>query len=158
MLTAVCDNWISRVSVKGEDPFGLGRWSYVTMRGKQSVKITIVTAYNATPSTGESTYYKQQLRILSRLHQEQNITVPPNPRRQFILDLQSWLEYLHSENHQQIASMDANQVFDPDQDYSSHLLQFASGTLTVSPLHDGKLLTLMASCNLCLLLAVQHST
>jgi len=43
-LTAVCENWVSRVIAKGEDPYGLGRWSYVTLRGKQSTKITIVTA------------------------------------------------------------------------------------------------------------------
>lgn len=47
-LTAICDNWVSRVFAKGEDPYGLGRWSYVTLRGKASGKITIVTAYNAT--------------------------------------------------------------------------------------------------------------
>ena len=88
-LTAVCDNWVSRVIAKGEDPFGIGRWSYITLRGKNSVKITIITAYNATPSSGDSTYYHQQLRVLSRLHREQHIASNPDPRRQFVLDLQS---------------------------------------------------------------------
>jgi len=66
-LTAVCENWVSRVIGKGEDPFGLGRWSYVTMRGTGSMKLTIVTAYNACVSSGDTTYYHQQLRVLSRL-------------------------------------------------------------------------------------------
>jgi hypothetical protein len=57
-LTAVCENWVSRVIAKGEDPYGLGRWSYVTLRGKLSTKITIVTAYNATQSQGDRTYYQ----------------------------------------------------------------------------------------------------
>jgi len=33
-LTAVCDNWTSHVIMKGEDPFGIGRWSYITQRAK----------------------------------------------------------------------------------------------------------------------------
>jgi len=71
------------------------RWHFdCILRGKADTKVTVVTAYNATPSLGESTYYHQQLRVLSRLHREQNILVPPEPRRQFILDLQSWLETL----------------------------------------------------------------
>jgi hypothetical protein len=156
--TAVCDNWVSRVVEKGADPFGLGRWSYITLRGKKDVTITIVTAYNATVSPGEITYYHQQLRILSRLHREQHITAPPDPRRQFILDLQSWLEYLTSENHKLIVSMDANQKYDPDKDYSSYPLQYEGGKLTIDPNHDGKLSTLVVSCNLCLPLAMQHTT
>jgi hypothetical protein len=56
-LTAVCGNWISRIIQKGKDPYGFGRWSYVTLRGRSDKKITIITAYNATPSTGDTTYY-----------------------------------------------------------------------------------------------------
>jgi hypothetical protein len=99
-MTAICDNWVSRVLHKGEDPYGLGRWSYVTLRGKGSIKITVITAYNATPSPGDSTYHHQQLRVLSRFYREQNIPTPPNPRRQFMLDLQAWIESLQSEQHQ----------------------------------------------------------
>ncbi len=93
-VTAVCDNWVSRVISKGEDPYGLGQLSYATLRGKGATKISIITAYNATPSPGECTYYHQQMRILSRLHREQHILAPPDPHRQFILDLQAWLESL----------------------------------------------------------------
>jgi hypothetical protein len=157
-LTAVCDNWVSRVTAKGEDPFGLGRWSYVTLRGKNAAKITIVTAYNATMSTGNCTYYHQQLRVLSRLHREQNITTPPNPRRQLILDLQSWLESLAQEGHQFILAMDANAVYDPDQVAQQHPLVYQPDKLTVNSAFDGKLATLVANCNLCLPLAHQHST
>jgi hypothetical protein len=37
------------------------------------------------------------LGFLSRLHREKGIQTPPDPRRQFILDLQSWLEFLKSD-------------------------------------------------------------
>jgi hypothetical protein len=154
-LTAICENWVSRVIGKGEDPFGLGRWSYVTLRGVGSAKITVVTAYNACVSAGDTTYYHQQLRVLSRLHREQRIEAPPNPRRQFILDLQSWLEYLQSEGHQFILAMDANDTYDPDGTCPKHPLH---PSLTVDSQHNGKLATLVSSCDLCLPLAHQHET
>jgi hypothetical protein len=54
-LSTICDNWVSRLLFKGEDAYGLGRWSYVTLHGKGSIKITVITAYNATPSPGPPT-------------------------------------------------------------------------------------------------------
>jgi len=62
--TVILDNWTSRVIDKGEDPLGLGRWSYVTLRGKGDRKLTVVTAYNATISQGDATNFKQQSRVL----------------------------------------------------------------------------------------------
>jgi hypothetical protein len=156
-LTAVCDNWVSRIIGKGEDPFGLGRWSYVTLRGKVGCKVTIITAYNATPSPGDSTYYHQQHRVLSHLHHEKGFLSPLDPRRQFILDLQSWLEFLKCEGHQFILTMDANTVYDPDQDHVSHPLSYTA-SITVDSTHDGKLSTLVTTCDLCLPLATHHPT
>lgn len=158
MLTSVCDNWVSRIVSRGEDPFGLGRWSYVTLHGKGTRKLTVVTAYNATPSPGDSTYFHQQLRGLSRLHREQNLLDPRDPRRQFILDLQAWLQHLQLEDHQFIVCMDANDVYDPDSQATIHPLQYQPGHLSVDSTHDGVLATLVSSCNLCLPLAHQHST
>jgi hypothetical protein len=51
--TVLCNNWVSCLVDKGEDPTGLGRWSYITLRGRQHTKITIVTAYNATYNLGD---------------------------------------------------------------------------------------------------------
>ena len=53
--TIVCANWTSRLVHKGEDPLGLGRWSYVTLRGKGTKLLTIVTAYNQPYSLGDTT-------------------------------------------------------------------------------------------------------
>jgi len=36
-------------------------------KGKGQIKITIVTAYNATPGTGDNTYHQQQNRVISRM-------------------------------------------------------------------------------------------
>ena len=82
----------------------------------------------------------------------------PDPRRHFILDLQSWLEFLISEDHHLIVTMDANSVDDPDKEYASHPLPYAKDKLTTSATHDGKLSTLVASCDLCLPSASQHPT
>lgn len=157
-LTAVCDNWVSRVLTKGEDPFGLGRWSYVTLRGKGSTKVTVITAYNATPSPGDSTYYHQQLRLLTRMHRQQQILEAPDPRRQFVLDLQAWVEFLQIEGHQIILAMDANEVYDPDSTTTAYPLPYDSSKVTMAPSHSGKLATLVTTCGLCLPLAHQHST
>jgi hypothetical protein len=58
--TILCDNWVSRVVDRGEDPIGLGRWSYITLRDKGQMKLTIVTAYNASYSQGDTTNFRQQ--------------------------------------------------------------------------------------------------
>ena len=155
-LTAICDNWVSRVIARGCDP--LGRWSYITLRGKSSAKLTIVTAYNATPTSGDQTYYHQQLRLLSRLHREQNIGSPPDPRKQFIIDLQAWLEFLQRDGHHLIVAMDANSVYDPDQEALQHPLSYHKEKLTTSSTHNGKLATLVSTCQLSLPLAIQHET
>ncbi len=40
-LTAVVDRWTSRVQLKGQDPFWLGLWSYITLQGKQDFILTL---------------------------------------------------------------------------------------------------------------------
>ena len=64
------DCWTSRVHSKGQDPYGLGRWSYITLKGKQDSLITIITAYRvcqkSSSSTGLKTAYIKQLRALQR--------------------------------------------------------------------------------------------
>jgi hypothetical protein len=44
-ITMVTNKWTSRVIEKGHDPFGLGRWSYIVIRGAQGRRILLVTAY-----------------------------------------------------------------------------------------------------------------
>ncbi len=44
-LTIVTNNWTSRIIERGSDPYGLGRWTYITLRGKNGLKILLVRAY-----------------------------------------------------------------------------------------------------------------
>jgi len=65
-LTAVVGQWASRVLFKGQDPFGLGRWSYITLRGKGGKLVTFILAYRVSQkhssSVGMKTAYMQQYR------------------------------------------------------------------------------------------------
>lgn len=122
--TIICNNWTSRVITKGEDPVGLGRWSFVTMQRKKGKLITIVTAYNASYSTGDTTNFRQQQLTLTQLHIQHKQTVTSLPRRQFILDLQSWLEYLINQDHELILCRDANEGYDQDNSVPVHPLSY----------------------------------
>ncbi|MFN9951609.1 MAG: hypothetical protein ACK55I_00800, partial [bacterium] len=92
------------------------------------------------------------------LYREQTAYQALDPRRQFILDLQAWLEHLIQEGHQLIVAMDANMVYDPDQSALQHHLPYQPGALTFSAGHNGKLSTLVSTCQLCLPLALHHET
>jgi hypothetical protein len=156
--TVICDNWISRIIDKGEDHFGLGRWSYITLRGKGSTKITIITAYNASYNLGDTTNYRQQQRTLSHLHRKHNQNIDAQPRRKFILDLQALIGYLRETNHEVILSLDANTSYDPDASAPTHPLLYTPGIPTVDKNHNGKLATLVSTCGLLDPLARQHSS
>jgi hypothetical protein len=100
-----------------------------------------VTAYNATTSSGDTTNFQQQQRVLSRLHRENNQRVPPQPRHQFILDFQGWLETRIAEGQELIAGMDTNDSYNPDSSGTPHSLEYTPDLPTVSSSHNGKLET-----------------
>jgi hypothetical protein len=156
--TVICENWTSRVIDRGKDPLGLGRWSYVTLRGKGTTKETVVTAYNATTSSGDTSNFQQQQRVLSRLHREHDQRVAAQPRRQFILDFQGWLESRIDDGHELIVGMDINDTYNPDTPGTRHPLQYNPDLPTVTSSHNRKLSTLIASCGLKDPLAMQHES
>jgi hypothetical protein len=149
--TTICNNWASRIIGKGADPYGLGRWSYFILQGKGSIKIALITAYQVCSATisslGPTTYAAQQYRHLSSYLRESSLTTQPNPRRQFILDLQAWIESLVHTNHDIILSLDGNE------DYTISTPQFTPLTYIANkhidnPKHDGTLATLLKTCGL----------
>lgn len=108
MATIVCNKWASRLVQEGEDPLGLGRWSFKTLCGRGSWLLTIVTAYNSPYSLGDTTGYQQLSRLLSHLHMQHKQHVQPNLKWQFILDLQAWLSSLQQQGHDIILAIDTN--------------------------------------------------
>lgn len=154
----VCDNWTSRVVDREEDPISLGWWSHFTLRGKGQTKITIITAYNPTTSTGGKTNYRRQQPTLSHLHIQHKQKVSANPCQQFILDLQSWIEHLITLGHEIILAMDANSSYNPEIPHATYPLDHKPGIPIIAPQHNGKLQMLNSTCGLLDPLTRQHSS
>jgi hypothetical protein len=159
-VTLVTDNWTSRIIERGTDPFGLGRWSFFTLRGSQHRKITIVTGYrvcNSSPSTaGVKTAYMQQYRSISAKLRSTKTPAKPNPHRQFILDLQAWLEHLIADGHQIILAMDSNEELQSSVGSFQNLPYNPEG-VTQCTQHDGHLSTLVRTCGLLDILTIHHT-
>jgi hypothetical protein len=158
-LTAVTDLWTSRVELKGVDPFGLGRWSFLALRGKKSHFIYLITVYRVCDNkdSGPKTAYRQQFRHLSKSYHQQNNLQTPDPYKQCIMDLQAWLEHLVSQGYSIILSLDSNE------DITDTLpafvpLTYKEGIHPVHQNHNGSLATLVTTCGLVDLLAVHHKT
>jgi hypothetical protein len=154
--TLITDRWTSRVTKSGVDPFGLGRWSYVMLRGKSDISICIITAYRVCndKSTGPKTAYQQQKRHLAALFRQSNKVVTVDPFRQFVLDLQSWISSIQADGTQIILCLDNNE----------ELLE-SEGQIVSLPLsslpaqhktHDGRLETLARSVGLVDVLRNHH--
>ncbi len=158
-LTIVTDRWVSRITSRGTDPFGMGRWSYILLRGNKGEKIMIVTAYRVckapASSLGEKTASIQQFRtILAKFNEEKRDEIP-NPHRQFILDLQSWLEEMKRDGTSIILCLDNNEDLLAHQG-SFHQLEYKEDTFIKDSQHNGTLATLAKTCNLIDALGTQH--
>ena len=159
-MTIICENWASRIVEKGSDPFGLGRWSYFILQRKGDIRIAIITAYQVCTGTlsslGPTTYAMQQYRKLSSTFRSEHKTTQPNPRRQFILDLQAWLEHLITTKHDIILCLDENEDYTQNAKFYTPL-SFTPGKHVTSSTHDGSLSTLVNTCGLIDPLIIHHS-
>jgi hypothetical protein len=158
-LTSVMGSWSTRVVEKGVDPYGLGRWSYLTLRGRGNKKIYLVAVYRVCnkKDSGPKTAYKQQFRSLSKAFRSQKIVTTLDPHRQCILDLQAWLKTLVHQNHAIILNLDSNEDIS-DKAGSFHPLSYIEGKHPISKTHDGSLATLITTCGLVDPLAIQHTS
>jgi len=156
-VTLVVDRWTSRVISSGADPYGLGRWSYLKLRGKQDRQICIITAYRVCNDkyTGPKTAYQQQRRQLSEMFRQQNKVIDPEPNRQFILDLQSWIAHIQADGTQIILGLDNNDELIPSSGQVTPL-QYIPNVPTVQTQHNGTLDTLLRSTGLVDILSHHH--
>jgi len=159
-LTLVCNHWTSRVIERGVDPFGLGRWSYLVLQGKENIKILIITAYRVCRQTIQSAGHKtataQKFRALSKTFRDADLENDPIPRRQFIVDLQSWIEHMSEEGYQIILSINANETYSTTEGNFTPLHYTTAAPIPIKG-HDGILNTLVRTCGLIDPLLLQHS-
>jgi len=76
IATMTTDSYTCKILSKGTDPSDLGHWSWITLKGCNTTKLTIITTYcicNQCYISGECTTNLQQHHILSLTNQ-----FPPN--------------------------------------------------------------------------------
>ena len=103
--------WSGRISERGADPSGMGRWSYITILGKNNQKLTIVTGYRNSKrdlnNVGSTTAVAQQAMLLEKQGRKRIGT-----EAAFLKDLEKWIQKKIVEEGQQILiAMDANEVW-----------------------------------------------
>ena len=105
------DDMVFRCGEQGNDSRGLGRWSYITLQGKNNLKTTIITCYCPVRSTTcPGSAYSQQLLYMSRNSAE----IPENcqcPRQLFGIDLALFLEQRTQQGHQILLMGDFNSEY-----------------------------------------------
>jgi hypothetical protein len=68
-MTSVVEKWQERVTGKGADKSGLGRWSY-TIISSNSQKLAIITAYKPCKTSGPNTIWTQQWMLLRKTQKD----------------------------------------------------------------------------------------
>jgi hypothetical protein len=99
----------------------------------------------------------QQLRVLKKYSLQSDNYSQLEPNKQFIWDLQAWIQHLQAQGHLIILNIDNNKDF-----YAAggnyHPLPYQPSVHVTDKTHDGNLRTLAASCGLIDILALQHSS
>ena len=156
-VTIVVDeHWVCRIKERGEDPWGLGRWTYTILGGKGTKRVVSVQWYRVCQSSetnaGETTAYKQQFNIL-RERMEGKI----DPRRQGTLDMQVWLTHLIRLGYEIILYLDGNEDITGKLGKWIELPEYEKGKHVTHKEHDGSIATLVITCGLVDIFATQHS-
>jgi hypothetical protein len=98
-----------------EDPSGLGRWTGITVTGKQERKISMIVGYRCCKGTikaaGLGTTYHREYAYLSSIKVKS-----PNPRKAYLQDLESTINNLRHLGHAIIVMMDANETLSNETD------------------------------------------
>jgi len=104
MLTAH-DTITTQLTQKGQDPKGLGRWSWMLLQGKHGARTRIISAYcpNRSNAGRLQAVYSQQQRWLRYKHNIQTC-----PRQVFIDDLIHFISACRHKNERIVLFIDAN--------------------------------------------------
>jgi hypothetical protein len=102
MMTAN-GNMCARIINSTSDPRKLGRWCSLLFRGKNGLKVRVITVYRAVHSKGSLSAYQQQKNVL--LDNE----IDTCPRAQLFVDLQEFLSKCNEAGEQIIVMGDFNE-------------------------------------------------
>ena len=127
-LTVFDGNWASRID-KGIDKHKLGRWSYITIHGRNNTRFTIITGYRCVKnqtlkSAGMNSSYMQQERILK----QRGIT--STPQTSFINDIEKFIRSKLTEGHEVLVTLDANEQWE-DKDSSIRSMALRLGLFDI---------------------------
>jgi ribonuclease HI len=111
--TAILGKWATRVTDSGSDRL-LGRFSWITLEGKQDSRLTIITGYRV----GNGSHTTDILRNTARAQQSRILRAQgstANPRHRFIDDIITLIQDFQDRSHHIILSWDANEPLISDQ-------------------------------------------
>jgi len=97
----------SRLLSSGQDPSGMGRWSYIELLGKHNKRLILASVYcvrSQTAHIGSNTVSTQQTQILLQSGQHH-----PRPRKQLINDLIHQIQQWQLTGHEILVCLDANE-------------------------------------------------
>jgi hypothetical protein len=103
-MTTVTGCWQSWIAEKGQDPKGLGRWSFMRIASRKA-SLIIITAYRPCTSTGPSTVWMQRWSLLREAGER-----TPDPIKSFYQDLESTLLDWKNKNYEILLMIDANET------------------------------------------------
>lgn len=92
-----------RVIATGQDPCQLGRWSWMTFRGKNNLVLWVVTLYRPVISYGASSTYQQHQLFMNQFH------LTGCPREKLLSDLQEQIEKWTEQGERLIIQGDFNE-------------------------------------------------
>jgi hypothetical protein len=103
-MTTITGQWQARIAEKGQDPKGLGQWSYVRLASRKA-SLIIATAYRPCVSTGPSTAWMQQWLFLRDAGDR-----APDPIKSFYKDLEETITEWKNKDYNILLMMDANEL------------------------------------------------
>jgi hypothetical protein len=104
IASCVVGNLTGHIIATIKDTSGLGRWAGHILAGKNNKHLVIITAYRPVKAPGFLTTYQQQWRLL-RQQNDPN----PNPRQQFLTDLEQHIAKWTSQSYEILLMWDANE-------------------------------------------------
>lgn len=102
------------------DPTGLGRWAGATILGRNHRAISIISGYRTCKGSIQSAGLGTTFHREYEYHRNNGVR-SPNPRRLFLLNLESTIKVLKRKGHAIIMMMDANDVLGKSGDFAEWL-------------------------------------